>query len=178
MNKMSVFTFGYRPSYYLRKPWRFFHDLYCGFRNFIHRGKYGFAYSDVWAMDEYLLDVIPLMLRYLAEHSHGYPGVEPFETPEKYTEWLIQLAEKFENCSIDYDEKNEYSEAFRKQADDIMKRNIDKDKPFDMAQEMTTEEKIIRNKYFDRMETLSKEQNKNILDAYTELAAHHDILWD
>ena len=179
-NKMSVFTWSYRPRYYLLRPWKWFNELYWNCRNFIHRGKYGFAYVDVWGMDEYLLMLIPDMLRYLAEHSHGYPGVEPFETPEKYERFLINLAEKFESCQNngdDWDSKNEYASSFFKQSDEICKR-LTGDKDYDMAKEMTPEEQEVRNKYFSRMRELYKENDERVVEAYKELAENHNILWD
>ena len=167
-NKISVFTLGMRPRYYLKHPWKLFHEIYWNFRNFFHRGRFGFGYCDVWCMDEYLLSVIPLMLRHLAEYSCGYPGTEPYETPEKYTMFLRRLAEKFENCREEnIDRKNEYSKTF----DEMIKnkRNYD---------ELTDEEKELRNKYFNRAMEIQKERDEAIVRAYTELAENHNILWD
>ena len=181
-NDMSLFKQECSTRYYLLHPWKWFRDLYWSCRNFIHRGKYGFAYIDVWCMDAYLLKLIPLMLRYLKDHGCGYPGTEPFETPEKYKEWLTQLAEKFENCISDFDEfdkRNEYAEAFIKQGDTIRKRMLEEGRfGEDVVESMTMEEKIVRNKYFDRITSLQNENDKNILEAYTELAKNHNILWD
>ena len=167
-NKMSVFVLGYRPSYYLLRPHKFFKDVYWNVRNFIHRGRYGFAYSDVWCMDEYLLDLIPLMLRYLGEHSCGYPGTPPFETREKYKLFLFQLAEKFEQCQDDGEWRNEYYKAYEKAIEAQVEEN----------REATEEEREIQNKYFERSRSAYEENTKAIIEAYNELAEHHQILWD
>ena len=167
-NKMSVLTFSCGWRYYLKRPWKFFKEGYWNIRNFIHRGRFGFGYCDVWCMDEYLLDVIPLMLRYLAEHSCGYPGTEPYETPEKYKAFLFQLAEKFEDCQEQaIDKENKYSGEF----DRILEET-------DGRMDKTEEGKEIRKKYFDEMLRLYQERDENLQTAYKELAENHNILWD
>ena len=167
-NKMSVFTLGYSPRYYLIRPWKFFKEVYWNMRNFIHRGRYGFAYCDVWCMDEYLLNLIPLMLRYLGEHSHGYPGVEPYETYEKYQQWLFDLAEKFEQCQDDGEWRNEYYEPYIQALNKQIEEN----------REATEEEKELTRKYLDCSKKAFEENDKAIIEAYKELAEHHQILWD
>ena len=167
-NEMSLFRLGYGPLYYVKKPWKFFKEIYWNVRNFIHRGRFGFAYADVWCMDEYLLELIPLMLRYLGEHSCGYPGTPPYETPEKYKLFLFQLAEKFEHCQEDGEWRNEYYEAYEKAIEAQIKEN----------REATEEEKEIQNKYFERSRSASKENDQAIIEAYKELAENHQILWD
>ena len=167
-NKMSVFTLGYRARYYLLRPHKFFKEVYWNVRNFIHRGRYGFAYVDVWCMDEYLLDLIPLMLRYLGEYSCGYPGTEPFETPEKYKRFLFNLAEKFEQCQEEGEWRNEYYEPYMH----ALNKQIDENR------EPTEEEKELTKKYLENSIKTSEENDKAIIEAYKELAEHHQILWD
>ena len=178
-NKMSVLGFSYRPLYYIKRPWKFFKEAYWNIRNFIHRGRFGFGYVDIWCMDEYLLDVIPMMLRHLADYSCGYPGVEPFDTPEKYKNFLKRLAEKFENCREEnIDERNEYTDAFNNMMETARKREKDKNEYTVTTVNFTDEEKEIKNKYFNRMVDIQDERDAAIIEAYKELAENHNILWD
>ena len=169
-NDMSVFTLCCRKRWYLLHPLKFIKEIYKGCRNFIHRGRFGFGYCDVYCMDQYLIRVIPMMLRYLAKHSCCYPSDELFDTPEKYEEWLIQLAEKFELCNEDgWDNLNEYAEAYH---NFLYKYYSNSD------HDLTVEEKILQNKYFNRAEQIHTQMQETIKEAYAELAEHHDVLWD
>lgn len=47
-NKLSLFRLDRKASYYICHPWKFFHELWWDVRNFFHRGRYGYAYTDVW----------------------------------------------------------------------------------------------------------------------------------
>ena len=151
------------------RPWKWFKELYWNCRDFIHRGRHGFAYVDVWNMDEYLLMLIPDMLRFLAKNSHGYPGAEPFETPEKYDAFLIRLAEKFDACcrglNSDSDENNKYYNEF------MTASQIKQENRTDKQQEVIT-------KYLDETKRLYEENDKHIIEVYKELAENHNILWD
>lgn len=168
-NDMSVFTLGYRKRWYLMHPLKFIKEIYWDCRNFIHRGRFGFGYCDVWCMDQYLIKVIPKMLRHLAKHGCGYPGVEPFNTPEKYDAWLNRLASDFEKCDMnDIDAHNEFAEAYYK----VIEEHLGK------KEELTVEDKILEKKYFNRNEQLQEQNDINIVKAYKELAEHHNILWD
>ena len=59
------------------------------------RARLGLAYCDTWAFDEFLLNIIIRGLRQLADNSHGYPGVKPFDSYESWTKFLLDLADKF-----------------------------------------------------------------------------------
>ena len=84
MNKLSVWTYSYRKSYYLTHPKILFHDIYWNFRNWWHRGKYGFGYVDAWNFNNWWVEVGASALRYIADHGDGYPGVEPWDTCNKW----------------------------------------------------------------------------------------------
>lgn len=56
------------------------------------RAARGWADCDVWSMDSYIARVMSAMLTYLADHNHAYPGVEPWETPEKWDTYLRDLS--------------------------------------------------------------------------------------
>ena len=61
-------------------------------RTFIHRGRHGWAPRDTWSLDIYLARVMSESIAHLAEHDHGYPAHEPWETPEKWKSYLLDLS--------------------------------------------------------------------------------------
>lgn len=102
-NELSVMYLSFRKIYYLKHPLKFLREIYWNIRNFIHRGKYGYGYVDVWNWSNWWPAVGAEALRYMAEHGSGYPGREPWETPEKWRAYLLDTADKLEWCvkSID-----------------------------------------------------------------------------
>lgn len=72
---MCSFRSGYRP---FNKYW-FRHWLCLGtythpFVFAYQRVTRGWADCDTWNLDNYLLDILPPVLRYLKAHQHGVPG--------------------------------------------------------------------------------------------------------
>lgn len=60
------------------------------------RMRFGVADCDTWNFDVYLIKVTVRGLRQLADHLTGYPGYPPFDTEEKWRNYLLNLADKFE----------------------------------------------------------------------------------
>lgn len=167
-NKLSVWTWPYRKRYYLTHPWKWWHDTYWNFRNWWHRGKYGFAYVDVWEWSTWWPEVGAEALRYMAEHGCGYPGCEPWETPEKWKAHLMDLADKLDWCSESQDicapdEENEYKEEMDKIQKKCHREKIDENGMYHTWLELTDEDKEIRDKYFAR--------EKEIWESYDEKRA-------
>lgn len=102
-NELSVMYLSFRKIYYLKHPLKFFWEIYWNIRNFIHRGKYGYSYIDAWNWFYWWPTAGAEALRYIAEHGCGYPGHEPWETPEKWKAYLFDLADRMDACvkSID-----------------------------------------------------------------------------
>lgn len=61
-------------------------------RMFIHRGRHGWAPRDTWSFDLYLARVMSEGIAWLAEHDHGYPAHDPWDTPEKWQDYLRDLS--------------------------------------------------------------------------------------
>lgn len=81
-----------------REIWRLItHDV----RNFIHRGLYGYATSDLWSLDWYLLTWLPSALRHFNENRVGYPGGM---TDKEWSTILEKMADKIENMYTALDE--------------------------------------------------------------------------
>ena len=68
----------------------------------------GYCDGDLWNMDQWFLEVIPPMLRQLAEDDLGFPEPE-FGTKEEWKDWLTTLADHFEACSeVAIEDQNPY----------------------------------------------------------------------
>lgn len=162
MNVINDFPF--RFSYYLCHPWIFFRHLHANLRDAHWRIKYGWAPRDVWNWDNWFLNVAPAMFKYLAENSSGYPGREPFETSEKWTTWLKEMAEKLENCREEnYEKENEYYAEYMKQFE-----NYDFNK----------ENKELDEKYFAREHEIFEDVQKQLKECMTEISEYFFLLWD
>lgn len=183
MNTLSLWSFPYRKRYYLIHPWKWWKDLYWNIRNFIHRGKYGYAYVDVWNFCDWYPRVGAEAIRYLAHHNSGYPGIKPWDTPEKWREYLEYLANRLQRCADSQDilfgaERNEYED----ELDEIMKRREkrteNEDGSITISHILTPEEEEIRKKYWKRKEEIYAADQQYIADTYRMLADDLGRLWD
>lgn len=159
MNKNSVWYWPYSNKYYLTHPWLWFKHLGQNVRDAYRRARYGWSYGDIWDMDRWIIYTFPPMLRYLAEHGHAYPGHAPFETPERWHDWLHEMADLLETGSEDWqDEHNEYYEEY-----------IDN---------IATAPNELRDLYLERAKELGKQGEDNVRRAMTLLGEHFYNLWD
>ena len=111
-------------------------------------------------MNDWLLEILPDMLRALAEKASGYPGSLPFDTEEKWRDWLTDLARRFEYCQEDKVlARNEYAEEYYK--------------PFSS---IPVEE--VRELYHKENERLFAERQLMLKQTFNELSEHIDELWD
>lgn len=62
------------------------------------RSNHGFCAPDVWDMDVFLINVIPAMLRKLAETVDSYPS--SYQSIQDWQETLTTLASKFEEVDL------------------------------------------------------------------------------
>ena len=61
---------------------------------FIQRGRRGWADSDTWSMDYYLITVILPMLKYLKDNNHGFPG--SLKSSKEWDDILSEMISGFE----------------------------------------------------------------------------------
>ena len=142
--------FPYNPRYYIKKPWKFFQQCGRNIKRAWQRVTRGYCDSDVWNMDSWLLAILPPMLRQLRDDEVGaYPGVEPFETPEKWERWLGMMADRIELLQDDWGEEVELN--------------------------YTNDEE--RQKCIARMKELSEYQQATTIEVFTELGRHLYQLW-
>ena len=181
-NPLSVWTFSYRKSYYLTHPHKFLKDLYWNVRNFWHRGRYGYAYVDVWNLGEWAPKVIAEALRYLAAHHCAYPGKVPYETPEKWKEHLEYLANQFQRCA-DFqdvcitDERNEYKEEYEEMMNRVYEEST-KDGMVYAGFKLTDEDKKLRDKYFARCKELAEVEARYAREVFAKFGENLNIFWD
>lgn len=175
MSLLNVLNdFPYRKRYYFSHPWKFFYEAWSNIKALFARATKGHAWRDSAEMDEFLLHIIPSMLRDIAK-GHAYPGTEPFETPEKWEDWCNSLADIFESVQEENWEegRNEWQEKWE-EAFDILHPIPNFTTTHDMTQEEAEE---ICRCYWERQQELWAEREKIIQDAYARLAKYHSMLW-
>lgn len=183
-NPLTVWTFPYRKSYYLTHPRKWFHDLYWNIRNFWHRGRYGYAYVDVWNFCDWYPRVAAEALRYLAENGQAYPSVKPWSTPEEWHDYLIYLSKRLERCANSLNDigfgadRNEY----KSELDEIMRnRRVithNNDGTVTHSFPLTPEEEEIRKKYWEREKEIRNADEQYNIETYRWLAEDLSRLWD
>lgn len=98
---IELYAFSYRKSYYLRHPLVFVREIKTLAQNAWHRMRYGFAWVDLWNMDSYLGELVPSMLRELADRACGYPESEECPSMEAYREYLREFAKLWEYAHLE-----------------------------------------------------------------------------
>lgn len=175
MSIVNVLTdFPYRKRYYLTHPWKFFQECWWNLKAVLSRATKGHAWRDSAEMDEFLLHLIPSMLRDIA-NGPAYPGIEPFETHEKWEDWCNALADVFESVQEENWEegRNEWQEDW-----EIAFEVLHSHPNLTMTHNMTQEEaEEICKCYWEREKELWTEREKIIQDAYAQLAKYHNMLW-
>lgn len=169
--------FPYRPRYYLTHPWKFFQECWYNLQAAYSRATKGYAWQDSAEMDNFLLTIIPGMLRDIA-NGHAYPGTKEFPTYESWKKWCNDLADTFESLQLGKweDGKNEYEEEWYTLCNLHRNKhpNLTMACPYDTSDEHF---KDLTRKYFNRCTELMEERKQKILEAYTILAQHADALW-
>ena len=169
---LNIFTWPYRKRYYLTHPWEWFRTLFRNIRAAFQRIRCGYCSYDVYDLDHWLLDILPPMLRDIANSEIGaYPGIEPFETPEKWKAWLLDLAARFEELQTDWAEtRNEYEEEHSKALNDarVIQGNVIQ--YGDIPQEL-------HDKWLARIQELNEEQQKATVEAFKIMSEHFYQLW-
>ena len=166
---IPLYLFSYRKSYYLAHPWKFFKELWIGAKNAYHRMRYGYAYVDAWNMAESWCEMGANMLLHIAKHGSGYPGSEPFDTPEKWHDHLCDLAaklRKFANFEIATQDENGYWPAFEEK---ILCKN---------PKNLTTDELDLRAKYYAREKEIWRDLQRETEETFTMIGKNLYSYWD
>lgn len=146
LNKIIDFfsLFYYKPKY-------FFINIKFKLKNFWQRGKYGFAESDSWEIDNWFSTVFPKIIRNLKNNCHGYPGkfiydknnniISEKEAIEKWKSILERIAFCLEESDPEKSTykglNNVYNENdwMKKQRELMKYRNNMKNEAFDLIKE-------------------------------------------
>lgn len=177
MEKNSCWYFPYCKRYYLTHPWIWVRDLWRNFRDVRMRVQYGFTYGDIWDWDMWFLRTAPQMFRYIAEHGSAYPGHEPFETPERWHDWLNEMAGLLESGREEWQEKhNEYHEEYMARLMDKWKKPTEDNNGLLHAR--TPEKTELDNKYWNRANELAQQGEDNVRRALTCISEHFYDIWD
>lgn len=119
MKLSSVFNnFTSTKRWYLMHPIRFFRDMKYFFKAAWKRMTKGYCGMDVWNFSDWFCEIIPTMLKELADEANGYPyGL----TPEKWHEILHEMATHIENAREDWGHDENPYELFSEEWKDYQK---------------------------------------------------------
>lgn len=155
MKQYSVWYMPYNKKYLITHPWVWFKCAWRNIQDAWRRSVYGWTYGDVWDWNTWFLRTTPHMLRHMAQHGSAYPGIEPYETPEKWHNWLNQIADLLESADEAWqDEHNEYYSYWN------------------------SSNKENKTKYYTRSRELEKQGAKNLQKALEMIQESFWHLWD
>lgn len=175
-NPNSVFGFPYNKKYYLTHPHKWLKQLGRNLRAAWMRCTKGWCYYDVWDWDMWFMTTVPPMFRHLAKYGHGYPGFEPFETPEKWQNWLNEIADQIESCTEEAQaNNNEYYEEYMKHIMDRWEPFKDENGVVHLPHHGLTE---LDEKYFARAKELGAKADEDIKDALNQIGENFTRIWD
>ena len=179
---MNVFKdFPYRKRYYLLHPHVWIKHALSNLKDAWDRATKGYCGLDLWNMDQWLVEILPQMLRQLARDSHGYPGVEPFETPEKWKNWLVDAAARLETSMLkDFDDRNPYLADYMKLLNTCTFALTEKrdDGSNVVKFHHNQEEEELSKKYFAAEKKLAEELKVERTKVLSEIIEYLDFLWD
>ena len=171
---LNVFNqFPHAKKWYLLHPWHWFSDAWYNAKCAWQRATRGYCDMDWFNMDTWMLEILPPMLRKMANGS-AYPGHEPFDTPEKWENWLKSMADVLESVQEEnWDGQNEYYHDWIASSEHR----------WNFTSTWTTtytdeDRERIKEKYFVREQELRTQRLALIEDCFKQLAQNIDSLWD
>jgi len=92
----------YRSWYFLKKLFtgRYVKDRYREVKWFIQRGRRGYSDQDVWGIDTYLANWLPMALRQLSKTKHGIPIFALPDTPGLTENERFEQGEKIFDAAL------------------------------------------------------------------------------
>lgn len=113
MNVLKHFPCSWQ--YYITHPWEFFEDCWLNIKAAYQRITRGFAYRDLFSIDNWFLDIFPEMLKEFRKNLHSFPGNSEFPTFESWTAYLEEMETHFRNANENQKvELNEWGEDYLK----------------------------------------------------------------
>lgn len=178
---LNVFQWPYSIRYYLTHPWKWFSQLWRNIKAAYHRIRYGWCSWDVWDWDSWFCSTTSSMLRYMTDHGSAYPGSEPFDTPEKWHDWLYEMAHRIERLQYDdwMEDNNEYSKDYEKTFEDDFYKEEHPNGPFlTTTYDSSLNKEEIRKKYYERCGEIHKTRQQVLEDFGKSFFKFFDCLWD
>lgn len=160
MNKLNAL---YRCfPYPARRFWKNIPFMIRAFRRMYDRITKGYCESDLFDLDEHLLDLLSAMIRDLRDNLHSYPDEYGFEG---WKDYLTEMANHFEMAHAWFDEepdiyKNKYTEEFREMT------------------RMNPKFPDIREKYLNREREIQKIKDEELRQGLEMLRKEFHHLWD
>ena len=159
MNKLNAF-YGCFP-YPAKRFWKNIPFLARAPRRMYQRITKGYCESDLFSLNEHLLDLLPAMIRDLRDNLHSYPEEYGFEGWKNY---LTEMANHFEMAHTWFDKepeiyKNEYQEDFIK------------------ISRMNPKFPDIREKYLNREKEIQEAKDKELEKGLEMLRKEFHHLW-
>jgi hypothetical protein len=119
-------------------------NFYERIKTYHQRGLHGFSKNDAWGTNYYLVQILPKMLRQMAEANNSYPGIYPYDSAKKWKKALLIAADDIE--AWDVFEEKPIQEGFGK--DPAVLKQFQKDKI--KAEERTKKGmKFVAKNFFD-----------------------------
>ena len=113
MNVLKYFPCSWR--HYITHPWEFFEDCWLNIKAAYQRITRGFAYRDLFSIDNWFLDIFPEMLKEFRENLYSFPSNSEFPTFESWTAYLEEMETHFRNANENQKvELNEWEEDYLK----------------------------------------------------------------
>lgn len=144
------------------KATKYFWGNLCGY---FRRGRLGWSYGDAWDIDMYLGQVIPAMLRHMAEKGMSCPmryvDAYPNDDEAAHQAWhddLIHCAKQIEYAAADSSEFNAYRQMY-------------------WNEDMTTNDRW-HDIYYQEEKLIAEKQRAAIKEAMTWLGENWYDLWD
>jgi len=166
---VNVFKRGYmswrRPVNWGINIKHFFHTIKDGWQ----RATKGYADSDVWNLDGYLLQVLSGSLKHLADNHWGWPGNDAFPTDEDWTRFLTDMADKFyrandENRFYPHPEEDKWWDWCEKHPGPKVYTGTD-DNPF-------------VNSMLEESEQIREKEERDFAEAWSAIGEYFWLLWD
>ena len=170
----------YNPYTFWRSPIKWTKCFFHSFSIARDRIVRGWSPYDVWDLNTYVNQILGQGLDYLADNHNGYPGVKPFETSEKWSEWLHAQAKAFNDLNRDNDEENPYAPRYLKYLEEAhFESRPSKNHPGLYELEMRNScPKDLEEKYRAMDEVIEKRKATNLRLAMKELSEYWGSLWD
>ena len=166
----------YSTRYYLLHPWKWIKQFFSNLHAAWMRATKGYCYSDIWNLSDWFCEIIPPMLRHLADNGAGHPADT---SPEQWHEWLYEMAQSIENIQCDtwFDDNNEYAEDYNRSLENEL-YNLEQSGGLQITFSNNPPYEEIRKLYYTRARELSEIRQQAIDDVFKQLGQRFDSLWD